>query len=123
MKEAKSFRAVLEGAIACNNDDFERIIEMYEPMLRRYSTWNGVLDEDLRQTILYRMAKKYRNLTCDRLQKWSRDFFHSGRVRFLRFQLYLEVEGIPVPCTLKTEYTSGTLPGQERLSLRRNAEP
>lgn len=58
MKEAKSFRAVLEGAIAGNNDDFERIIEMYEPMLRRYSTWNGVLDEDLRQTILYRMAKK-----------------------------------------------------------------
>lgn len=58
MKESKSFRAILEGAKAGNDDDFEILIEMYEPMLCRYSTWNGKLDEDLRQTILYRMAKQ-----------------------------------------------------------------
>lgn len=58
MKDDRSFRSILEGAIAGNSDDFERIIEMYEPMLRRYSTWNGKLDEDLRQTILLRMALK-----------------------------------------------------------------
>lgn len=56
--EEKSFRAVLEGAIAGDSDDFEKIIKMYDPMLKRYSTWNGKLDEDLKQCILLRLALK-----------------------------------------------------------------
>lgn len=55
-EKTRSFRSILEGAVAGDHDDLETILKMYEPMIRKYSTWNGRVDEDLRQYIMMRIA-------------------------------------------------------------------
>lgn len=43
------FRKVLEGAVAGKHSDLEMLLELYQPLINKYSKINGVLDEDLRQ--------------------------------------------------------------------------
>lgn len=52
-----SFRSVLEKAISGSQDALEEIFRLYEPMLRKYSTLDGQIDEDLRQYIMIYIAK------------------------------------------------------------------
>ena len=54
--EKSSFCSILERAIAGDQTALEAIFRMYDPMLRKYSMWNGKEDEDLRQYIMIRVA-------------------------------------------------------------------
>lgn len=48
----EDFSQILQGAVAGHHDDLEQILELYMPLINKYSYWNGKLDEDLRQYIL-----------------------------------------------------------------------
>lgn len=50
------FSIILQGAVAGKHDDLERILELYEPMIRKYSYQNGVFLEDLHQYLLIHIA-------------------------------------------------------------------
>ena len=52
------FRITLQGAVAGNYDDFEKIIDLYSPLIEHHCYINGKYDEDLRQYILMRIALK-----------------------------------------------------------------
>lgn len=49
---AEEFRKALEGAIAGQKNDIETIIDLYLPLINRFSVINGVIDEDLRQDLM-----------------------------------------------------------------------
>lgn len=53
---AEEFRKVLEGAVAGKHSDLEKLLELYEPLITKYSKVNGKLDEDLRQYQLIHIA-------------------------------------------------------------------
>lgn len=50
------FRKVLEGAVAGKHSDLEMLLELYQPLIDKYSKINGVLDEDLRQYQMIHIA-------------------------------------------------------------------
>lgn len=52
------FRITLQGAVAGNHDDFEKIIDLYAPLIEHHCYINGKYDEDLHQYILMRIALK-----------------------------------------------------------------
>ena len=52
------FRITLQGAVAGNHNDFEKIIELYAPLIDNHCFINGKLDHDLRQYILMHIALK-----------------------------------------------------------------
>lgn len=52
------FRITLQGAVAGNHDDFIKIIDLYEPLIKRHCYINGKYDEDLQQYILMHIALK-----------------------------------------------------------------
>lgn len=59
----EEFLAVLEQAIAGDNEAIEKIFELYEPIINKYSVLDGKRDEDLKQYILFRIfraIRKYR---------------------------------------------------------------
>ena len=43
-------------AVSGSHEALEKILELYAPMINRYSLVNGRLDEDLRQYILIHIA-------------------------------------------------------------------
>lgn len=49
---AEEFRKVLDGATAGNKNDIETIINLYLPLINRFSVINGEIDEDLRQDLM-----------------------------------------------------------------------
>jgi hypothetical protein len=53
---AEKFRKVLESAIAGKKTDIETIIDLYLPLINRFSVINGVIDEDLRQELMLHVA-------------------------------------------------------------------
>lgn len=54
---ADTFRKTLTKAIRGSNEALADIIEMYMPLINRYSYVDGELDEDLRQYILLHLFK------------------------------------------------------------------
>ena len=52
------FRITLQGAVAGNHDAFEKIIDLYAPLIEHHCYINGKYDEDLHQYILMRIALK-----------------------------------------------------------------
>lgn len=48
----EEFRSLLQNAVAGDNDAFEKILEMYMPLINNVSIINGKLDEDCRQYIM-----------------------------------------------------------------------
>ncbi len=52
------FQITLQGAVAGNHDDFEKIIMLYAPLIEKYCYINGKYDEDLHQYILMHLALK-----------------------------------------------------------------
>lgn len=52
----KNFRDLLLGAVAGNHSDLEGIMELYEPLINKYSQIDGMYDEDLHQYIMIRIA-------------------------------------------------------------------
>ena len=48
----EEFRMILERAINGSNNDIDRLLKMYEPLIDRSSYLKGNFDEDLRQYIM-----------------------------------------------------------------------
>lgn len=53
----QSFIDMLNGAIGGNNEDIEKILIMYDPLITNASYLNGKLDEDLKQYLLIHIIK------------------------------------------------------------------
>ena len=51
------FRNVLEKAIAGDKESVDAILLLYMPLVNKHCYINGVLDEDLRQEILFHITK------------------------------------------------------------------
>lgn len=52
------FRHILQTAVAGEHKALEKIMDMYEPLINKYSFIDGEYDEDLHQYILIRIALK-----------------------------------------------------------------
>lgn len=52
----EDFQELLQAAIGGNHDALEKILTMYEPLIRKRSYVNGKYDEDLHQYILIHIA-------------------------------------------------------------------
>lgn len=50
------FRSILQEAVAGSHEALEEILQLYEPLIRKYSYINGKPDEDLRQYIMIHIA-------------------------------------------------------------------
>lgn len=50
------FRNLLDQAIARDADALEKILDLYEPLINKYSWLDGRVDEDLRQHLLLYIA-------------------------------------------------------------------
>ena len=48
----EEFRSVLTGAMAGCHKDMEQMLELYMPLIDKYSYVNGRLDEDLKQCLM-----------------------------------------------------------------------
>lgn len=53
---SEEFRQTLQAAVAGSHDALEKILELYRPLIDKYSRIDGQLDEDLRQYILIHIA-------------------------------------------------------------------
>jgi DNA-directed RNA polymerase specialized sigma subunit len=53
----EEFSDLLQGAIAGNQGDIEKLLQMYTPLINRTSFIRGKLDEDLRQYIMMHIIK------------------------------------------------------------------
>lgn len=56
--KSNDFQLVLQAAIAGEHKALEQIMDMYEPLINKYSYIDGKYDEDLHQYILIRIALK-----------------------------------------------------------------
>lgn len=52
----EEFCKVLEGAVAGRHEDLETLLQLYRPLIDKYSFWGGCIDEDLRQYLLIHIA-------------------------------------------------------------------
>lgn len=59
----EEFRRILQSAIAGNNTDIEKLLQMYGPLINANSYIRGKLDEDLRQYILMHIIKNLSKFT------------------------------------------------------------
>lgn len=50
------FAIILQGAVAGRHDDLEKILDLYEPLIRKHSYHNGAFNEDLHQYLLIHIA-------------------------------------------------------------------
>ena len=54
----QDFENVLNGAIQGDLKALECLLDLYQPLIRKYSYVNGRLDEDLYQQLIFRMLKQ-----------------------------------------------------------------
>ena len=52
-----SFNQILEKAINGDEESIQKILKIYEPMIKSNSKWRGILDEDLEEYIIIRIIK------------------------------------------------------------------
>ncbi len=52
----EEFCSVLTGAVTGCHEDLEQILELYMPLIDKYSYVNGKLDEDLKQYLMIHIA-------------------------------------------------------------------
>lgn len=52
-----SFNQILEKAINGDEESIQKILKIYEPMIKSNSKWRGILDEDLEEYIIIRIVK------------------------------------------------------------------
>lgn len=57
------FRQILQGAVAGSHRDLERLIELYDPMIRKYAYVNGEFKEELHQYLLIHIALNIHKFT------------------------------------------------------------
>lgn len=58
-----TFAQVLQAAVAGSHSDLERILELYDPLIRKYSYFNGVFDTELHQYLLIHIALNIHKFT------------------------------------------------------------
>ena len=58
-----TFVQILQAAVAGSHSDLERILEEYEPLIRKYSYLNGVFDAELHQYLLIHIALNIHKFT------------------------------------------------------------
>lgn len=56
MMNREDFRQTLLKAVSGSHEALEKILELYAPLINKYSMVDGKLDEDLRQYILIHIA-------------------------------------------------------------------
>lgn len=59
----ENFFNILQGAVAGKHEDLEKILELYEPLIRKYSYTGGKFDEDLHQYLLIHIALNINKFT------------------------------------------------------------
>ena len=52
----KSFSAILSQAMTGDHDAMDEILQLYTPLIEKFSIINGKLDEDCKQYILMRIV-------------------------------------------------------------------
>lgn len=52
-----SFNQILEKAINGDEESIQKILKIYEPMIKSNSKWRGILDDDLEEYIIIRIIK------------------------------------------------------------------
>ena len=52
----EEFCSVLTGAVAGCHEELEQMLELYMPLIDKYSYVNGRLDEDLKQYLMIHIA-------------------------------------------------------------------
>ena len=52
----EEFCSVLTGAVVGCHEDLEQVLELYMPLIDKYSYVNGRLDEDLKQYLMIHIA-------------------------------------------------------------------
>ena len=52
-----NFNLILEKAINGDKEAIQKILKIYEPMIKSNSKWRGILDEDLEEYIIIRIVK------------------------------------------------------------------
>ncbi|MBQ8885623.1 MAG: helix-turn-helix domain-containing protein [Clostridia bacterium] len=52
-----NFNLILEKAINGDEESIQKILKIYEPMIKSNSKWRGILDEDLEEYIIIRIVK------------------------------------------------------------------
>lgn len=57
------FEGVLQRAIAGSHRDLEILLELYDPMIQKYSHINGVFDKELHQYLLIHIALNIHKFT------------------------------------------------------------
>lgn len=57
------FKHVLQGAIAGSHMDLELILELYDPLIRKYALVNGTFDKKLHQYLLIHIALNIHKFT------------------------------------------------------------
>ena len=56
--DSRDFEMMLRGAVKGRKEDLEKVIELYGPLIDRYSYVDGRLDEDLRQYLMMRIVQQ-----------------------------------------------------------------
>ena len=51
------FNQILEKAINGDEESIQKILKIYEPMIKSNSKWRGILDDDLEEYIIIRIIK------------------------------------------------------------------
>ena len=59
----EEFRLTLMEAISGSHEALEKLLELYAPLINKYSRVNGQIDEDLRQYILIHIALNISKVT------------------------------------------------------------
>ena len=59
----EEFRLTLMEAISGIHEALEKLLELYAPLINKYSRVNGQIDEDLRQYILIHIALNISKVT------------------------------------------------------------
>ena len=54
----ENFYILLNNAVKGNQSAFEKLIRLYEPLIKKKCYINGAYDEDLEQEILIQIARK-----------------------------------------------------------------
>ena len=54
--DKNQFETILHRAVSGDHDALEKILEIYEPLIRKYSFHNNKFDEDLHQYLLIHIA-------------------------------------------------------------------
>ena len=52
----KEFATILQGAVAGRHEDLEKILNLYEPLIRKFSYEDGEFDDDLHKYLIIHIA-------------------------------------------------------------------